>query len=85
MLHHEDKEIFRNWLIDNKRINKKVAGDILSRANRASKIINLDDVNSTAHLISDLISNIKFQSLTVSVRSQIKRSVILYREFKNIA
>ena len=84
MLYNDEKEFFRGWLIEHKKINRKVAGDILSRVNRASKIIDVNDLNSTAHLISDLISSVEFKVLTVSVRSQIKRSVILYREFKKM-
>lgn len=84
MLYIDEKEVFREWLIEHKKINRKVAGDILSRVNRASKIIDVNDLNSTAHLISDLISSVEFKVLTVSVRSQIKRSVILYREFKKM-
>lgn len=84
MLLTDEKENFRSWLIDVKNINKKVAGNILSRTNRVSGIININDTKPTSHLILDLVDNADFKNLTMCVRSQLKRSVLLYREFKKI-
>lgn len=81
---HEEKEAYRNWLMMEKKITKKVACDILSRTNRVSNIINISDLKSTSHVVLDLTESSDFKEMTVSVRSQLKRCLCLYREFKKL-
>lgn len=77
-----DGEDYKSWLISEKDYSKRSANDSLSRLKRAKDIYNseLDD-----YYIFDLERTEEFKRLTVTVRSQLKNSVRLYSEFRNIS
>lgn len=74
-----DEKEFRTWLTEQYTYSPAVVGDIVSRVKRANRIleINLDE----AYLFC-LGQEEIYKSLSVSVRSQIKRAVKLYQEYR---
>ncbi len=74
---------FKNWLIETKLLNPKSARDVLCRIKRVNALtpINLDSPNHKA--IYDLSCHSEFTNFTMSVKSQLKRSVNLYYEYIN--
>jgi len=77
----KDKSNFQEWLIDEKGFEIKSARDVLSRLKRVSSLFNVNFNKSIDKIIFDVSSNDKFKELSPSVKSQLKRSVLLYKEF----
>lgn len=73
-------EEFINWLLNN-NLALNSARDVMSRARRASRYIDLSASCSDEELIFRLTQVPEFQSMSPSVKSQIKRAVFLYRQF----
>lgn len=71
---------FKNWLIQ-QGYNNRVASDIVSRAKRADSIM---EWNGEETYLFYLEQRASFKSLTVSVRSQLRKSIKLYSEFSMI-
>lgn len=73
-----DERNFREWLKHNTTYSDKVIRDNISRMKRADKIL---EWNTDPTYIFFLEKNEQFRPLSVSVRSQIKKSVTLYTRF----
>jgi len=71
-------EKFKKWLTENKPYTKATIGDMVSRLKRADSILPWfeDEV-----YFFRLDKENKFQELSCSVKSQIRKSVRLYFEF----
>lgn len=79
-----DNSSFRVWLVNEKGFTAKSAADIVSRLNRASIFLAKDvEGRSAAELKFLLTQHPEFLSLSTSVRSQLRRSVQLAKEFEN--
>lgn len=74
------KNEFCQWLRDNKQYQSRVQSDIISRVKRANGIIPLPE-QADMYYIFQLQQNAAYQSLSTSVRSQIKKAVTIYFEF----
>jgi len=73
-----DLDEFRIWLTANKNYSKETISNIVSRMKRANNILPwFDEIVYQFRLEQE----IQFQSLSCSVRSQIKKAVKLYFEF----
>lgn len=72
---------FITWLQEVKHMGKKSATDVQSRLNRALGIINQKTVS--VETLDKIAKNDEFNSLSVSVKSQLRRSIRLYLEYKN--
>ena len=72
-----DTVSFKGWLIQHGYENR-VACDIVSRAKRANSIM---EWNNEETYLFYLEQQETFKSLTVSVRSQLRKSIKLYQEF----
>lgn len=75
------KREFSIWLKSNKGFSDAAANDVSSRLRRACSFY---DIDWEADLDSNLFSlgrKEEFKQLTVSVKSQLRRSVKLYAEF----
>jgi len=72
---------YRNWLIEQKNIKNKSAHDYVSRLKRAIQLLDGEKINNDTLLRLKEIE--EFNSLSVSVRSQIRRAVRLFNEFQN--
>lgn len=73
-----ETEQFRSWLKANTAYSDAVIGDTVSRIKRADNILEWDD-NEVYQFY--LEHNENYQLLSVSVRSQIKKAVKLYRTY----
>lgn len=73
-----DTEQFKKWLKDNTQYSDAVISDMSSRIKRADNILTwYDDEVYQFYLEQDD----QYKLLSTSVRSQIKKSVKLYRQF----
>lgn len=72
-------EKFLTWLRTEKGLSERSARDVVSRLRRAMSIIDSDKVTSTS--LEKLNVGAEFASLTMSVKSQLRRSIALYTEF----
>jgi site-specific recombinase XerC len=73
---------FSNWLVENTSLTKNVVRDVNSRSNRVRKLIGDIDHEDLAELLTKLESNDVFQSLSRTVKSQLRRALKLYCEFR---
>lgn len=76
-----DYENFLIWLQENKNMSNRSARDVVSRLKRAMLIINTYKVTNNS--LESLNSNSEFKNLSMSVKSQLRRSITLYSEFHN--
>lgn len=69
---------FRKWLEEKTEYTKATKSNIVSRLKRADGIIPIviDEV-----YLFNLSNQLEFQKMSVSVKSQVRRSVKLYLEF----
>ena len=71
---------FCQWLKENTHYQSRVQSDIFSRVKRANAIIPLPE-QADMYYVFQLQQNEVYQSLSTSVRSQIKKAVAIYFEF----
>ena len=74
-------EEFKIWLCNNKKYTERSARDVCSRLKRVCIILGQENVENCN--IDDLESNEDFKELTMSVRSQLRKSVRLFFEYKD--
>ena len=72
-----DTVSFKNWLIQHGYAGR-VASDIPSRAKRADTILEWDNTETYLFYLEQQDA---FKALSVSVRSQLRKSIKLYQEF----
>lgn len=73
-----DSENFKNWLEQNSSLSANVISDTISRIKRADKIRPWDGESTYLFYLE---REKPFMSLTVSVRSQVRKAVRLYSAF----
>ena len=73
---------FISWVGKKYEMGDKSARDVFSRLKRASKYVNVDLPISDEELLFKLGTIEEFKNLTMAVKSQLRRSVRLYREYK---
>jgi len=74
---------FKNWLLTNKKISTKSAADVLSRLSRAKAIVGVEIDNIPIdEILMYLARQSEFGTLSVSVKSQLRRALKLYDEFR---
>lgn len=71
---------FKEWLKNHTKYSDAVIGDIVSRIKRADGIL---EWNSSDVYLFYLEKEPRFEILSVSVRSQIKKAVKLYTTYAN--
>ncbi|MEW9053066.1 MAG: hypothetical protein AB2392_18040 [Neobacillus sp.] len=76
-----DLDLFRQWLLDNKGLMKKSAGDVVSRVKRVNKLIHLEPHTSYEGIVMILEKNEEFSKLSTFVKPQLKHSIRMYKEF----
>jgi hypothetical protein len=77
-----DLEDFRKWLGTHASLYDRSARDNISRLKRAATLVDLTRAKPADELLLKLNRNSAFQSLTETVRSQIRRALRLYCAFK---
>ena len=79
---NEDYADFREWLQNTKSLTKNSAEDVVSRIKRAKNIMEIDIPIDIETLLFHFIGKTTFKALTPTVKSQLKRAIKLYKEFK---
>ena len=72
-------EMCKAWLKRNTTYSEAVISDTISRVKRADKILEWNDEETYFFYLEQ---QEQYKGLSVSVRSQIKKSVMLYRSFR---
>ena len=73
-------EMFVDWLVAFHNLTQRSASDTLSRVRRADRFFPINSVPDGLYFLSLSETN-DFRKLSPSVKSQIKRSLMLYREY----
>lgn len=68
------------WLINEKKMSKRSAKDVISRCGRVCRMLNIDFMDSEA--LDTLQNNDEFEESSMFIKSQLKRAVALYLEFE---
>lgn len=76
-----DEQGFDQWLKEKFNYIDKSARDVRSRVKRASKYIDPTKNVSDDELVFTMTQHPEFKILSMTVRSQLKRSIKLYREY----
>lgn len=76
-----DSEAFASWLVAEKGMGARSAGDAVSRLSRADGILPLSSAQSPSVYLALLEETETFASLRTDVKSQLRRAVRLYAEF----
>ena len=71
---------FREWLEKNKDLSERTRTDIISRLKRIDKIVGLDKIEDDG-FHTHLLQSEDFIKLSSSVKSQMKRSANLLKEY----
>ncbi|MCL6633108.1 MAG: hypothetical protein K6T63_10805 [Alicyclobacillus herbarius] len=80
----DDKEPFSKWLMEQKKIGKRSAKDVCSRVRRAARFYDLNSSESDDEIVFRVTQHPDFKMLSLNVRSQLKRAVRLYREYRRV-
>ncbi|MEI7724470.1 MAG: DNA cytosine methyltransferase [Bacteroidota bacterium] len=78
------KNEFIEWLIQNKFLKQRSARDVFSRLKRAALLVEIDTALETEDLMFRLSKQKGFKDLSGYLKSQIKRSIKLFIEFKEL-
>lgn len=70
------------WLMEEKKMSKRAAKDVLSRCGRVYRILEIDQLDNNS--LMKLQETHEFQESSMFVKSQLKRTVTLCLEFMNI-
>jgi hypothetical protein len=82
MMTQDEKQNFRAWLKINTNLSVKGSGDVVSRLTRVEKITPIHTKANADDFLFNLGKNLDFLSLSMDVRSQLKRAYKLYSQFK---
>lgn len=78
------KSSFVDWLVLDKHFSQRSASDAVSRVKRAERMCPMDGAPDSYYIYS-LEQRNEFQSLSVGVKSQIKRAANLYATYLNVS
>lgn len=70
---------FYEYLVQVKKFNERSARDVISRCNRVRKMIQEEEIREDA--LDKLLAQDTYMNCSTFVRSQLKRSILLYREY----
>lgn len=74
---------FRVWLTDTKGFTPRTAGNVISRLRRAAKMLRVKKLPADPDVVVDSLRRRKaFGELSPSIRSQMKRALVLQQEFR---
>ena len=75
-----DTNSFVEWLSTEKSMRARSAKDVVSRCGRVNRLLGVEELGE--NVIDLLKENDEFQNSSTFIRSQLKRAVSLYIEFK---
>jgi DNA (cytosine-5)-methyltransferase 1 len=70
---------FREWLMKEKQYSERASRDVQSRLKRALSLSGENEISQET--LTKIESNEEFKSLSMSVKSQIRRAVKFYQEY----
>ncbi|MBR6939842.1 MAG: hypothetical protein IKH65_03455 [Clostridia bacterium] len=70
---------FYDWLISEKKMSNRGAKDVISRCKRVCILLNTQEIKDDS--LDKLLLNEDFNSYSMFIKSQLKRSVVLSLEF----
>lgn len=76
------KSEFAQWLRTSTQYQPRVCSDLVSRLKRANSILTLPE-KVDMYYVFQLQQHEEYRALSTSVRSQIKKAVLVYFEFLN--
>ena len=71
--------MFKEWLIEEKGIKKKVASDYMSRLNRVQRLTGSNSISLAT--LNELEQNEEFKKLSRSVKSELRVTIRRYVEY----
>ncbi len=74
-----DYIIFKQWLQEEKNMSIRSATDVVSRCKRINKMTEKDNIDDNT--VATLIKMDSFDSMSLFIKSQLKRAATLYIEF----
>lgn len=77
-----DTQKLLTWLMNDKKMSKRSARDVLSRCGRVCRILGIEQLDDSS--LIQLQEALEFQKSSMFVKSQLKRTVTLCLEFMNI-
>lgn len=75
-----DYQNFYEWLKKDKGMSERSSKDVVSRLKRVIRMTGLTDINNTKP--ATIEQSKEYTQLSTFIKSQLKRSVVLYNEFK---
>ena len=75
-----DSTDFETWLVTTKGLSEKSSKDVASRLRRAHKLVNFKLEEKDTRILQKLAESKDFLLLSVSIRSQVRRSIKLAKE-----
>lgn len=75
-----DNEKLLQWLIEDKKMSKRAAKDVLSRCGRIYRMLEINDLDNST--MEHLISCDEYQECSMFIKSQLKRTITLCLEYK---
>ena len=79
-----ERDDFKQWLSRNTKLSERSIRDVASRAKRGLNMIKDSDDKLTNEHINSLLRSKEYLKLSMSVKSQVKRSLEYYIKFKSI-
>lgn len=74
-----DFDNFFDWLMNEKKLSKRSAKDVVSRLRRALAMVETEIIDETS--LTKLNSSQRFDECSMFIKSQLRRSITLYNEF----
>lgn len=75
-----DYATFYNWLIETQSMSDRSARDVVSRCKRVCKMLGIDSISDGT--LKGLEQSEIFNERTIYIKSQLKRAVILWGEYR---
>lgn len=69
------------WLMSTKKMSIRSAKDVISRKGRILRMLCIEDIDSDT--LEKLLASDQFNESSMFIKSQLKRTLTLYMEYKN--
>ena len=76
-----DETHFKIWLVQNKKLSKRSADDVLSRVKRVSSILGGISDHKIDQAKEALIDSYQYLAMKADMKSQLKRSLLLLCDY----
>jgi hypothetical protein len=83
MSYEFSEKVFEIWLIENRNLSKKSAGDVVSRLNRCRAHVDVKSFSDLESCEEELKKNLANSSIPDSSQKSMFRALNLYFQFRN--